>query len=88
MIECYCDRCSGFGPRCYEGGEHEVEANGFCADCGKFFWWGLYEAKMAKAVKEGRHCDDHFHKTVAGKQACTTPERYPYVEGEEIDEAG
>lgn len=54
-VECWCDRCSGYGPRCYEGGEHDYGRNPRnvnCKDCsfvdGRLLAWVGRVARVQK----------------------------------------
>ncbi len=82
-MDCYCDRCNG-DPGCWETGDHNWFANGWCESCGAFSGAGLAYGRYMKAEREGRACEDHFHKTVAAKDACRKPLRHPLPEDEEL----
>jgi hypothetical protein len=85
-VECYCDRCSGYGPTC-EVGDHAWADNGVCKDCGDRCVGILLDAQWRKAERAGLACDDHFHRTTATKAACLTPIRFPVPDEEEDDRA-
>lgn len=76
MTDCFCSRCTGIGLTC-EIGDHEYDTNGYCRDCASFSGGVLAYQRYEKAQREGRACDDHFHKTLAAKAACRTPVKYP-----------
>lgn len=66
-------------PNCYFG-DHDWSTNGYC-HCGAFNpGWLSYQA-FEKAQREGRACQDHYHRTAEAHAACRKPVRYP--EGEE-----
>lgn len=61
-------------------GDHPYQANGYCSNCGKFNGGWLAWQAMEKAEREGRACEDHFHRTLEVKNACTTPVKHPAPE--------
>jgi hypothetical protein len=63
-------------------GDHYWKDNGYCSNCGAFNAGLLSWKQVEKAEREGRACDDHFHRTLAAKAACKTPVKHPAPEDE------
>lgn len=61
---------------CYYG-DHDFGNNGNCKWCGRFNGAILGYQRYARALREGRACIDHFHRTYAAKLICKKVGKWP-----------